>query len=191
MKTQNKLCKKCAGGDLTLSGVCRPCRKQYDLLYRHENHDRRLSQAVEWSANNPEKVKAAKAKYRAANPEKTKAAVAASVALNPKKYKEKRESYRASNHDAYLTYKHNRRAKESASGILSKDLAVRLIALQKGKCPCCKLPLGKSYHLDHKMPIALGGSNTDDNIQLLRPRCNAQKHAKHPVDFMQSRGFLL
>jgi hypothetical protein len=25
----------------------------------------------------------------------------------------------------------------------------------------------------------------------LRSRCNQQKHAKHPVDFMQERGFLL
>lgn len=56
---------------------------------------------------------------------------------------------------------------------------------------CCGLPLGDNYHIDHIMPLALGGSNTDDNIQLLRQRCNNQKCAKHPVDFMQSRGFLL
>lgn len=57
-------------------------------------------------------------------------------------------------------------------------------------CYCGK-PLGDAYHLDHVMPLALGGSNTDDNMQLLRDRCNLQKHAKHPVDFMQERGFLL
>jgi len=41
------------------------------------------------------------------------------------------------------------------------------------------------------MPLALGGANADDNIQLLRSTCNQQKHAKHPVDFMQQKGFLL
>ena len=46
-------------------------------------------------------------------------------------------------------------------------------------------------HLDHIMPLALGGSNTDDNIQLLRARCNLQKRAKHPVDFMRERGYLI
>lgn len=40
------------------------------------------------------------------------------------------------------------------------------------------------------MPIARGGSNTDDNVQLLCPACNLKKSAKHPVDFMQERGFL-
>jgi len=28
-------------------------------------------------------------------------------------------------------------------------------------------------------------------MQLLNAICNLQKHAKHPVDFMQERGFLL
>lgn len=34
-------------------------------------------------------------------------------------------------------------------------------------------------------------TNTDDNIQLLRKLCNHKKGTKHPVDFMQERGFLL
>ena len=54
-----------------------------------------------------------------------------------------------------------------------------------------KKPLGNDYHLDHINPLALGGSKTDEKIQLLRATCNLQKNAKHPVDFMQSRGFLL
>ena len=41
------------------------------------------------------------------------------------------------------------------------------------------------------MPIALGGKNVDDNVQLLCAACNLSKQAKHPVDFMQQRGFLL
>jgi 5-methylcytosine-specific restriction endonuclease McrA len=45
--------------------------------------------------------------------------------------------------------------------------------------------------MDHIIPLALGGTNTDDNIQLLRAKCNKQKGAKHPIDFMQQRGFLL
>jgi 5-methylcytosine-specific restriction endonuclease McrA len=87
----------------------------------------------------------------------------------------------------------NRRARKNASaGKLSFNLAEKLFKLQHGKCACgCKKHLGKDYHLDHIMPLALGGANTDNNIQLLRKQCNWQKHAKHPIDFMQSRGFLL
>lgn len=45
--------------------------------------------------------------------------------------------------------------------------------------------------MDHILPLALGGTNVDENIQLLRKRCNLQKCAMHPVDFMQSKGRLL
>ena len=67
----------------------------------------------------------------------------------------------------------------------------KLSTIQKGKCACCALPLGKDFHLDHKMPLALGGANEDSNIQLLRRECNIKKAAKHPINFMQERGFLL
>lgn len=36
-----------------------------------------------------------------------------------------------------------------------------------------------------------GGTNTDDNIQLLNAKCNVSKGAKHPIEFMQKQGFLL
>ncbi|MBU9359553.1 HNH endonuclease [Burkholderia multivorans] len=40
-------------------------------------------------------------------------------------------------------------------------------------------------------PLARGGSNDIANIQLLCRTCNLSKHARDPVEFMQSRGFLL
>ena len=87
---------------------------------------------------------------------------------------------------------HNRRAKKrDDGGKLSVGLTEKLFKLQGGKCACCRKSLGKDYHLDHIMPIALGGVNEDWNMQLLTQFCNLQKHAAHPVDFMQSRGLLL
>lgn len=88
---------------------------------------------------------------------------------------------------------HNRRArKRENGGVLSRDIADKLYKLQRGRCACgCGKNLGDDYHLDHIMPIKLGGANKDCNIQLLRPFCNTQKHAKHPIDYMQSKGFLL
>lgn len=40
-------------------------------------------------------------------------------------------------------------------------------------------------------PLARGGTNQRTNLQLLCPPCNLSKSAKDPIDFMQSRGFLL
>ena len=66
-----------------------------------------------------------------------------------------------------------------------------LLTLQRGKCAACGHLLAGDYHIDHIVPIALGGSNRDDNVQLLHSGCNLRKAARHPVEFMQSLGMLL
>ena len=87
----------------------------------------------------------------------------------------------------------NRRAKKAmANGQLSPGLADRLMDLQRGLCAACRCDLKSSgRHLDHIQPLSKNGSNTDSNIQLLCPSCNSSKHSKHPIEFMQQRGFLL
>ena len=145
-----------------------------------------------WRANNPEKAKEASAAWDAAHPDLLKKYGAKWYAKNQKVRKLSQAAWAKANPEARRNYNHNRRARELAGvGNLSKNLSTKLFKLQKGKCTCCKQPLGDDYHLDHIVPLALGGLNTDDNIQLLRQKCNQQKHAKHPIDFMQQRGFLL
>ena len=148
--------------------------------------------SARWKANNPEKVKADSAAYYAANTAELNAKSAYWYVKNSAKRCAVAAAWRAANVEATRLYKQNRREKQRGNGgKLSRGLVEKLFALQKGKCPCCKRPLGEGYHLDHKMPVSLGGAHEDSNMQLLTATCNMQKNAKHPVDFMQSRGFLL
>lgn len=159
--------------------------------YRN-NPEFEKARVAAYRAANKEKVKSYAAAYRAMYPEKVMAFVTAYRKANPDKCRAATAAWRAANPEASRLSVQNRRARKTRNGgRLSKGLAKRLYALQKGMCPCCKQPLGDDYHLDHIVPLALGGPNTDDNIQLLRAICNQQKHAKHPIDFMQSRGYLL
>jgi 5-methylcytosine-specific restriction endonuclease McrA len=184
-----KICKKCNKtksldefyGNATrpdgLQSYCKECSNSASAAYYVANRDKLIADKNTYRANNHEKVRAVQVAWRAANPDKASAACA---------------SWRTANPDVVRTYHQNRRArKRMDGGKLSKDLAAKLFKLQKGKCPCCGKPLGSDYHMDHKMPLALGGANEDWNIQLLRKRCNSQKSAAHPIDFMQSRGFLI
>ena len=156
---------------------CKACSAADRGSYYVSKQDKRRAASLAWRAANLERSTATTAAWREANRERNEATKAAYVAANP---------------ELARIYKHNRRAKIIAvGGKLSSGLSEKLFHLQKGKCPCCGEPLGNDYHLDHKMPLALGGANIDDNMQLLRAACNLQKHAKHPVDFMLSRGFLL
>lgn len=158
--------------------------------YRASNLEKIKAYHAKYNSENSNEIKATHAAYYIANTEQIKAAVAKWQKANPEKLKEITAQWHKANPDACAAYAHNRRA-QSAGGRLSRGLSAKLFKLQKGMCPCCKQPLGDDYHMDHKMPLALGGSNTDDNMQLLRAKCNMQKNAKHPIDFMQSRGFLL
>lgn len=100
--------------------------------------------------------------------------------------------WRMRNPEAVARHASNRRARKGGSGeVLSPGLSEKLFELQGGRCACCGKKLGKKYHLDHIVPLALGGRNDDSNIQLLTPKCNAIKGAKDPIDYMQERGFLL
>jgi 5-methylcytosine-specific restriction endonuclease McrA len=151
-------------------------RKDYQAAYYQSNREKLDARSDAWRKANPEKVRARKAKWNKSNFEEVKV---------------RRSAWNNANPEALRIYGHNKRAGQRENGgKLSKGLPEKLLTLQRGKCACCKIKLDK-YHLDHMMPLALGGANSDENIQLLCPPCNMQKHTKHPIDFMQQRGFLI
>jgi len=87
---------------------------------------------------------------------------------------------------------HKRRARmRNVPGVITAADIKFLIGKQRGKCPVCRKKLGKKYHLDHIVPLVKGGTNELTNAQLLHPICNCSKQARDPIEFMQSRGFLL
>lgn len=146
--------------------------------YYHENKEFVKAINNEWAKNNPSKVRDAKRKW----------------SNNNKDYVSKKaKEWRLKNPDkCRITVQNYQSRKKSAGGSLSKDIFKRLMVLQRGMCVSCRVDLTLvKPNLDHIIPLFLGGSNTDSNIQLLCQSCNNSKHAKHPIDFMQERGFLL
>lgn len=164
---------------------------------------------------NQERVKASRKAWKQANKDKVKAHAAAwyqrhkdrvleRTGIRDAAHPNRRKEWKAANPDRVKAYNKKYeidhpesaigrrvRRKTRKSGSLSPGLFAKLISYQRGLCACCKEPLGDDFHADHILPLALGGAHSDENIQLLRAKCNLEKSAKHPVDFMQSRGFLL
>lgn len=189
-----KFCQKCqAETERSKRGSCKPCERARTAAWQAANPDKRRASIATYRAANRDKLRADSAAYRAANPEKMRALTAAWEAANPERVRALKAAWFAANPEAKRIADQNRRARQrAAGGKLSPGLTEKLFKLQRGKCACgCKQPLGDDYHMDHRMPLVLGGTNTDDNMQLLRKRCNLKKGAKHPVNFMQQRGFLL
>ena len=204
-----KYCKKCdTETEHNAHGGCRVCVRANSAKWAAANRDRVRATTKAWADANQDKLKSARTAWSAANKERERSAIAAWNAANkdkgraaaakyraahPEKARQMVAAWRKNNPEADRVHRNNRRARKlQAGGSLSSGLAARLFKLQRGKCACgCAQPLGDGFHLDHIMPLALGGTNTDDNIQLLRSTCNQQKHAKHPIEFMQQRGFLI
>lgn len=178
--------------------------------YYRRNVERMRDNSRKWHAANPEKasiynkawreahpdaVKAIKdrSRARAENKVKENARSATRRAAKPEEYRARSAAWASANPGKMRIAKQNRRAqKKERGGRLSRGLPARLMKLQRGKCACCHADLANTnYDLDHVEPLALGGAHEDKNMQLLCPTCNRSKSAKHPIDFMQSRGFLL
>lgn len=130
--------------------------------------------------------------YRARRPEVIAAIEARRV--RPEGFREKFNAYRQewakANPEKLSEYAHKRSGRRLAR--LPSGTIQRIGDGQGWKCAACLKDLKKTgYHKDHIVPLTLGGEHVPLNIQLLCPPCNLSKGAKHPVDFMQSKGKLL
>jgi hypothetical protein len=151
------------------------CRKHYDAKRRRENPEKTKKQRITYLSNPENRAKAKAYRVRTA---------AAKQAYDKIYTKTNRDKVKAS-----TAVKNARR--RCVIGTHSKEELAALFVQQKGCCAACKNSLQKDYHRDHILPIVAGGSNWISNIQLLCKTCNLEKAAKHPVDFMREKGYLL
>ncbi len=196
-----KICKKCntekpvedfnqgkayAGGR---KAVCKECISAYNktrYVPRPENLQRKIDLELARKAKLEKKEAIAEERRLKKETEKP-----IKDAIKKEKRAAYNRMYRAKHPGCRRIEKKNRKLKVRTSGKLSRKITDKLIGLQKGKCAICAEKLNGTFHIDHVIPIALNGTNTDDNIQLLCPACNLKKGATHPIDFMQSIGKLL
>lgn len=159
-----------------LTPWCKECQKEYRISstehrlaqkkdYYQKNKKKRLEKNREWLLKNRDVANRYKRVY----------------------YKELFKN----NPELQRTYYAARRARViGAGGRFTSGEVKGLFSSQKGKCVYCRVELGSEYEADHIMPLALGGSNYIENIQLLCKPCNRRKHAKHPDVFASEIGWL-
>lgn len=171
-----------------LNYVCKTCVAQKSKTYRKLNPEKRKETCKNYREKNPETCKQAYLKWQEKEKANGWATKKAYDIKNPEQKKLRKKKWVQNNPEYMKLQKHRRRG---AGGFFTKKDIDFLMLSQKSKCVVCFTSLLKSKHIDHILPIALGGTNDPSNLQLLCPKCNRQKSAKHPVDFMQEKGFLL
>lgn len=163
---------------------------------RVEKADTLKAQAAIRRAANPEKYRYQEKLRRAGKSEQINAAARAYREKNQDKARKSVRDYHKANPDKISAHKRNRRAREHvADGAHTSQDIMGIFTSQCGLCANCKTKLFKSgakkYHVDHIMPLALGGSNWPHNLQCLCPPCNLSKGAKHPDAWAKQNGKLL
>ena len=82
--------------------------------------------------------------------------------------------------------------RRAVSSYITKEHIEFLLAYQSERCPCCEAILTKcGYHIDHIMPVKLGGDDVTWNIQLLCHGCNTRKSAMNPHEWAAMHGIEL
>lgn len=143
---------------------CVECVRIRNKNWREENKDQVLELDRMWFKNNRERKLGHCKKWRDENPDKVR---------------------------QYSLNAHAR--KKGADGFYTNHDVNKIREKQKNKCaePTCKKDLSNGYHVDHIMPLALGGSNWPSNLQCLCPSCNMSKGAKDPYDWAFYKGRLI
>lgn len=153
---------------------CKACHNSRTSRWRDENPEKnkeRIQRDVQ-----SERHKEYNERYRAEHPEVNADASRRWREKNPEKVKARERAWREK-HPEYFRQKTNRRkAMTLDRGSFTEQEWVELCNRYGNICLCCKKK--KPLTIDHVVPLALGGSNTIDNIQPLCKECNCRKHKK-------------
>jgi 5-methylcytosine-specific restriction endonuclease McrA len=186
--------KPCRRGHVAIRFVCNGrcilCSREKHHEDKHKYKQRDRDRRKVYYFQNLEQQRAdGLARYHADR--KTAAARAKRYRLVSPKKDEYCKRWKKENKEACNVHKRNRVARTKAGGKHTAADIKELFRKQRGKCICCRASLEDAYHVDHIQPLARGGSNEKYNLQLLCPKCNHEKWALDPIEFMQERGILL
>lgn len=130
--------------------------------YQRKNFEKCSAKWAEWRGANADRKRASDAAYHKRHPEYARASTAARRA----------------------------RLKKIEGTHTPADIR-RIRAAQRNKCAYCRDDVRDKYHVDHIVPLKLGGSNYSKNLQILCVACNTTKRALDPLVFAQRSGRLL
>ncbi len=136
-------------------------KAEYDRAYHIKNGRKKSATSADWYLKNKDRAYLSHQIYSKSNPDLIQA-----IRLN------------------YLA------RKKGAKGSFNRSDIIALFRKQHGRCAICGEKL-KRYHIDHIVPLKLGGTNNPHNLQLTHGKCNQRKGAKDPVLFAQENGKLL
>jgi hypothetical protein len=171
----------------SLRSRCKICLATENSAWRKANLEKQRIYHKNALKRNPEKYKQYKEKWKKANPEKVKSYERVSYLKNIDERTEKNKAWRKDNPEKVRSYKRNRRAKIRGNGY-ERYTDQQVLDLYGTNCYLCDMPINLNaprsagmagwktgLHIEHFIDIALGGSDTLDNVRPSHGWCNLTK----------------
>ena len=167
-------------------------RKAYDKAYREANKDKIRAQRKFYREANADKEKARHKAYREANKDKIKAQGKAYREANKDKIRSQRKShwqkykdknlarlkiYRESHREIRCALENKRKAAKKEAMLPSTDLEV-IKKLYEKRAKMSKKD-NTLYHVDHIIPLSIGGAHHQDNMRVITAKQNMEKKNKY------------
>lgn len=135
-------------------------RKEYDRLYYARNREKRIEQ---------------RRRHRTLHLEE---AQAYDRARSTPERREKTEQWRKNNLERSRGHKQAYKARKKNLFVENVDPRT-VFDRNSGVCQICHKPIGDAkWHIDHVIPLALGGPHEYANTQLSHATCNLKKHTR-------------
>jgi len=155
---------------------------------KHREEIRAQRKRAYWE-NKAARSAAARRKYLATR-EQTIARAAKYSRANPEKARAWKNAYRLRNPELAHAHRHNRRARmKNAEGRLDKRMIQQVYednVKRFGQLTCylCFQPVSfADASIDHRVPIARGGSNLYENLQIAHLTCNLRKNKRTEAEY--------
>ena len=163
----------------------------YAKKYRRAHLEWLRARDRTWVKTNPERDRAKKKRYYQANREEVLAKGRSWEKANPEKVRAKAKRFSSTPKGRAGARKRSQKRRALAKKVefeLTLPQVKRILDSQKNLCAICglKFTTRNPPTLDHIYPLSKGGPTTSTNIQALCKSCNASKHAKVQLKYIQT-----
>lgn len=163
--------------------------KEYERAYREQNAEKVRAASRAWRSANVARANEinrayreanadALRAYRIANREREREAKRAYYLANRQRILARNQAWRSDNPEKAAEIVARRRARRRGVIVEVVDRAA-IIARDRSTCHLCGLLVpADDIHLDHVVPLALGGEHTAANLKVTHSLCNLRKGAR-------------